>query len=301
MENEVRVDNLGHGAVVTLERVSRPHDAHKEHGRAKKVSDPQSCFFCPGNEHLTPPELDRVISKDGWAMRVFDNKFPAFSRQFERAYGIHEVIVETQDHYSDFSSLSVPGFKQYILLLSRRIKNAYSDRLIEWVLPFKNEGLEAGASLEHSHSQLVGALFVPARTEGKSRQAKGKCRFCEFAKKEGHKLHDGKHWRAVCPHASRFNYEIWILPHRHVRSLCELRAPEADELASMLKRALQSLDEKVGRPPYNIVFNEGPRGMPFHFHIEIIPRLARWAGFEFGAGMTMNSVLPEDAASLLKF
>lgn len=301
MENEVRIDSLGHGAVITMERGARPHDSKREFCRGKKIADPKNCFFCPGNENLTPPELERVAGENGWKMRVFENKFPAFSKQSERSYGIHEVIVETPRHDADFSSLPAGDFEQYLSLLCRRVRKAYSDGLIEWVLPFKNEGLLAGASLEHTHSQLVAASFVPQYVREKSALSSGRCRYCEFSKKEGHMIYEGKGWKALCPNASRFNYEIWILPARHVASLLDLKKSELESLASILRKTLSILDRRVGRPPYNVVFNTGPKGMPFHLHIEILPRLARFAGFEFGSGMNMNSVPPEWAARLFRF
>lgn len=301
MENEVRTDFIGNGAVITVGRGARPHDVKKGFSRAEKTADPAKCFFCPGNEHLTPPEIDRVPGGRGWSLRVFENKFPAFARNFERAYGRHEIIVETPDHGADFSSLSPEAYEEYLGMMRKRINAAYSDKLIEWVLPFKNEGLDAGASLEHSHSQLVAASFVPDYAKEKSALSTGKCKFCEFAKAEKHSLFEDSEWKVICPHASRFNYEIWVLPKKHVRSMCELGKSQRASLALVLRKTLLSLDRKVGRPPYNIIFNEAPRGMPFHMHIEILPRLARWAGFEFGARMNMNSVPPEDAARLLKF
>jgi UDPglucose--hexose-1-phosphate uridylyltransferase len=297
MKNELRKDFLGRQIVVTVARAGRPHD--NPHPRAQKVVPPEKCYFCPGNEHMTPPEIDR-LEKDGkWEIRCFPNKFPAFNSESKKAYGRHEVIVETPDHAKTLSELSVDNLCDYLAMVKKRMESAKQDSRLKYACVFKNEGKHAGASLEHSHTQLVGMDFVPKYIQKLEKKA---ISFAKMQSKEKKStFFENGSFFAFCPKASRFPFEIWILPKFPVSSMLELDEPKLRALAEALKATLGALDAATGFGPYNMLFHSGAfESKSFPFHLEILPRIATWAGFEFATDVIMTSSLPLECAKTLR-
>jgi UDPglucose--hexose-1-phosphate uridylyltransferase len=295
--NELRLDALGHEAILTPQRSRRPKDFATQ--RPVKTTLPSKCFFCPGNEHLTPPEIARIAHGGKWAVRCFPNKFPAFDRGMPKAYGRHEVIVETPGHYKTLSELSEANFADYLELVKRRVEDAYSDPKIKYVQVFKNEGHEAGASLEHSHTQLVAMPRVPFLVERQAALSGGG--FFENLRKSGKKriFAQNAQFFALCPAASRFHFESWIVPKGKISSITALNKAELGALAKILRTVLFRTDCILNFPPYNIIFYFAPPGAKWRMSIQVLPRLSKWAGFEFGTGIVMNSMMPEAAARAL--
>jgi len=295
--NEIRKDIIGRKVVITATRGARPHD-HLPSERMAKTVLPEKCFFCPGNEHLTPPEIDRFERDGKWEVRCFPNKFPAFSSESKKAYGLHEVIVETPFHQKTLSELSEENLFNYISMVKRRMESSARDPKLAYTSVFKNEGKAGGASLEHSHTQLVGMPFVPdyvkklAKKTGKIRMMKKKQLKNVFAQNE--------HFFALCPKAPRYHFETWILPSSNVNSLVALSDGQLRALASILKSVLTAFDAETGFGPYNIIFHSAPHsGGEFPFHLEVVSRLSTWAGFELGTEVVMVSELPEVSAKVL--
>src|SRR3989338_7464432 len=291
------MDEFCNCAIITPHRGKRPEDFATE--RKMKTSLPEKCFFCPGNERLTPPERARVQRGGKWEVRCFENKFPAFKESCPKAYGRHEIIVETPSHYKTISELGVHNVADYLGMVKSRMQEAYKDRRTKYVQVFKNEGHEAGASLEHTHTQLVAMPFVPAGFAARREFSRGgKCAFCRVKKNI---IAQNSHFIAFVPYAARFHFEFWIAPKKHIGSLVRMNAKEVQALAQILKICLSKLDKFVNYPPYNIVYYNAPvPEKDFHMHLCILPRLAKWAGFEHGTGWVMNSVVPEEAAKKLK-
>jgi len=294
---DLRKDYLGRQVVLSVSRAARPHDAPKP--RIQKATPPEKCFFCPGNEHLTPPEIDRIEAAGKWEIRCFPNKFPAFHESSRKAYGRHEVIVETPDHQKTLSELSVENLRNYLVMVKRRMDAAMADPRLKYTCVFKNEGQSAGASLEHSHSQLVGMAFVPKYAQ---KMAKKKERFSKMVEKIGKfSFFENDHFLAFCPKASRFPFESWVAPKEPANSLLELGDGQLLSLAGCLKSALWAIDAELGYKPYNVVFHSSPHDRsPFPFHLEILPRHSIWAGFEFATEIVMSSSVPEECASALR-
>jgi len=295
--NEIRKDAIGRKVVITAVRGARPHDLAPSERPAKTVL-PEKCFFCPGNEHLTPPEIDRIERNGKWEIRCFPNKFPAFSVESKKAYGRHEVIVETPEHQKTLSELSEENLFDYLSMVKRRMKSAMDDPKIAYTIVFKNEGKAGGASLEHSHTQLVSMSFVPdyikklAKKAGKIKKLKNKPIKNVFAK--------NPHFFALCPKAPRYHFETWIAPSADANSLVALSDEELRALASILKSVLTAFDAATGFGPYNIIFHSAPHaGGEFPFHLEVVSRLSIWAGFELGTEVVMVSELPEMSAKVL--
>lgn len=296
--NEVRKDILGRKVVLTAVRAGRPHDQPAP-ARVAKATPPEKCFFCPGNEHLTPPEIDRIAKGNGWEVRVFPNKFPAFTQDSKKAYGRHEVIVETPEHAKSLSELTEENLSDYLSMVKKRMEGARRDEKLLYTIVFKNEGKAAGASLEHSHTQLVGMPFVPDTVKKLGKKTKA---FASLRKKNAKAIvAENAHFFAFCPKASRFHNEAWIVPNEPASSLTELSEDKLRSLASIMKTVLSALDADSGFGPYNIVYHSGPHdGSVFPFHVQILPRLSTWAGFELGTDVVMLSDIPEETAKALR-
>ncbi len=297
MDNRVVKDVLGRQVVQTKMRAKRPHDAPRT--RMQKTILPEKCFFCPGNEHLTPPELERVEEGGKWSVRCFPNKFPAFSPDSKKAYGRHEVIVETPDHQKTLSELPEGQIFACLSLVARRMREAKKDAALKYTCVFKNEGKAAGASLEHSHTQLVGMGFVPKHVAKVGKKAAAVLALPQ--KQSAGVFFQNAHFASLCPKGSRFQHEIWIVPLFHASSLDLLDEAQLRSLAGALKHSLGALDALTGFGPYNMVFHSAPHGEAgFPFHLQILPRLAEWAGFEFATEVVMSSASPKESARLLR-
>ena len=306
---QLRTDFLGRSVVLTPSRLARPHDFVSV-PPVKKTS-PATCYFCPGNEHMTPPEIERVKSADGksggsaegkWLARVFPNAYPAFDKRSKSAYGAHEVIVETPEHALTLSQLDEAGFARYLSLIAKRLRVHAHDRKLKHTAVFKNEWADAGASLEHTHTQLVAMGTVPAAIKREQKVCKTNCPFCLLSIDDRFvKIIDSGPFLAVAPFAPRFNHEVWIIPRAHTASLTDLDETSVAALAKTLRSVLRAQDASLGYPAYNLLFHLAPlREKEYHFRIEITPRLVHWAGFELGSEMVMNSIRPEETATLYK-
>ena len=294
---------------VATERSKRPkdfkHTPRKENYNAK-------CFFCPGNEHLTPPEIYRV-EKDknvGWTVRVFPNKFPAVSPKgkselitdndfftYADSFGYHEVVAETRYHNLQLWDLSKEDFVDILKTFVLRYNDLKSRERIKYVSIFKNFGENGGASLHHSHSQIIATSIVPPLIKEREKVVEKYdscpyCRIIEIEKNSERRCYENETFVAFTPYASLFNFEVWIFPKRHVVEISELNEKELDDFADAYKYILDRLKEID--PDYNVCFVNGTGKV--HFHIEIKPRIAKWAGFEHLGGIVINSVSPEQAA-----
>ncbi|MEM2963332.1 MAG: DUF4931 domain-containing protein [Candidatus Anstonellales archaeon] len=289
-KNKKCIDYLGRTIIISVVRASRPREL-KEF-RPRKVITPEKCYFCPGNEAMTPPESDRIGLEKSWLVRSFPNKYPAVSPNWKDAYGRHEVIVETPDHEKRFSEISFDQMKKFLILLRRRVIEFYKDKKIKYVCVFKNEGLKAGASIEHSHSQIVGLDYIPKEIIEIARHQKEKERYIKKAKK----LWENRSFFSCLPPCPRFHYEVWIIPKKKVRCISEMDDDILFSFGKILLKCVQEIDIKLSYPPYNISFITAPPSLKkMSMHVEIVPRLATWGGFELGGGGYLNSISDEAA------
>jgi UDPglucose--hexose-1-phosphate uridylyltransferase len=290
-----------------VERKNRPMEFKKE----QPISESKTCFFCPGNEHLTPKEIGRVEEKNTWKIRWFPNKFPVVelkgnpkikTKSFLKEgknYGKHEIIAETRNHKKQLSDLSVEHIKEIFDAYILRMKALSKLKDIKYVSIFKNEGSQAGTSLVHAHTQVAALPLIPENVinEVKAVKKYKKCPHCDIIKLESkskRKIIDNKNIIAFAPFASRFNYEAWIFPKRHIKNITGMYDDELYDLAKSLKKTLSKL-KKISTS-YNFFLRYAPQGSNLHFHIEITPRNAKWGGFELSTGAVINSVMPEEAA-----
>ncbi len=304
---ELRKDYiLDRYVIVAAERAKRPHQFAAE----EKAADAKFCYFCPGNEHTTPPEIMRLQENQGWRIRVFANKFPAVQADgcsqlttdnrfytYSHAVGAHEVVVETPDHNSQLADLAVRHIEDVFSVYTSRVLALEQHSGVRFVSVFKNKGREAGCSIEHPHSQIIAYNILPTPIAEKCKAAKqyDSCPYCEIIRREEgstRSVFRGKSVVAFAPYASQYPFELLVLPRRHVLHFSELESDEVSEFAAFLKQALLRLRE-IGAP-YNFYFHYGP----IHFQLVLAPRLekARRAGFELCTGTIINPVPPEDAA-----
>jgi UDPglucose--hexose-1-phosphate uridylyltransferase len=329
---ELRKDPVvGRWVIISTERSRRPTNFTA----VRSQRSAGFCPFCPGSEDKTPPEVYAVRSNgngpngEGWLVRVVPNKFPALQiegsleRRGEGLYdkmngvGAHEVVIEGPAHDQDLADLPVEHIEQVLLAYRERMLDLHRDRRFRYVLIFKNHGDQAGATLEHTHTQLIATPIIPKsiqeELEGGRRyyELKERCVFCDIVQQEttengGRRMVSmNDRFMAIAPFAPRFPFETWILPRRHDASFEVLQEPgEFRDLAWMLKDTLERLNRALDRPPFNFVLHTSPVSDQdleyYHWHIEILPKLTRVAGFEIGSGFYINPTPPEDAAQYLR-
>ena len=318
----------GRWVIVATERATRPTD-FKTNPQIIKSS---FCPFCEGNEDKTPPEIlayrdnGAMPNTSGWRVRVVPNKFPALqiegdqNKRGEGIYdmmsgiGAHEVIIDSPRHIQSLTSLDNGNVEEVLLCYRDRLIDLKNDKRFVYGLLFKNVGASAGASLDHTHSQLIVTPIVPQLVANEMANAKTfyqqreRCLFCDMIQQEidtnSRLVISTDNFVAFAPFASRFPFEIWILPKKHESHFENLQKFELDELAKVLKDALTRLETALDLPPYNYIIHSAPFNIngsdSFHWHIEIIPRLTNIAGFEWGTGFYINPMPPEQAAETLR-
>jgi UDPglucose--hexose-1-phosphate uridylyltransferase len=326
---ELRKDPIiGRWVIIATERGKRPHDFVIEEEEVKGGF----CPFCPGNEHTTPPEIfayrepGTEPNTPGWSLRVVNNKFPALILQgdldrqgegmFDKMAGIgtHEVIIENPDHQTTLTNISIDGFVKVLSAYGERIKTLAEDPRFKYVLIFKNMGRAAGASLEHSHSQLIGLPIVPELVMEELNGSKfyynwkERCVFCDLIRQELQQkvrvVQENEEFVAISPFAPRSPFEVWILPKMHFSSYSHMPEGSYRLLAEIFSETLQRLEKSLGKAPYNFILHIAPIREPelpyYHWHFEIMPKLTLMAGFEWGSGFFINPTPPEDAAQYLR-
>ena len=327
---ELRKDPVtGRWVIIATERAKRPTDFVREKVEIRGVG---FCPFCSGNEAKTPPEIlsyrkdGSARNTPGWSLRVVPNKFPALgiegtlNRQGEGLYdkmngiGAHEVIIETPEHQQTLATMPVRGVEDVLWAYRDRILDLKKDRRFKYALIFKNHGDAAGASLEHTHSQLIALPVVPKFVREEVISAKDyysykeRCIFCDIIRQE---IDDGvrviaenQSFITMAPYAPRFPFEMWILPKTHQSAFEESQKFEFEQLAAMLKDMLMRLDKVLDYPAFNHIIHTSP--IPeasndyYHWHLEIMPKLTKMAGFEWGTGFYINPTPPEESAKFLR-
>jgi UDPglucose--hexose-1-phosphate uridylyltransferase len=188
------------------------------------------------------------------------------------------------------------------------------DVRFKYLMIFKNQGEAAGASLEHSHSQLIATPVIPKRVqeelEGSEKyfEYKERCIFCDIMRQElssGQRIvMETEKFVALEPFAPRFPFETWVLPKKHDNNYINISDDLAEDFSRTLKAVLGKLKAALSDPPYNYVLHtdafSGLAKDYYHWHLEIIPKLTKIAGFEWGTGFYINPVAPEDAATYLR-
>ena len=228
--------------------------------------------------------------------------------------GAHEVIIESPDHMSTLATLPQKAVEEVLWACRDRMLDLKNDRRFRYILLFKNHGEPAGASLEHTHSQLIALPIVPRRVREEVDSAKRyydekeRCIFCDMIRQEidiGDRMILGNdYFIALAPYAPRFPFETWILPRQHSSAFENMPTPYYGSLAEVLRDFLGRLDSALSFPSYNFVVHTSPLGEEindhYHWHIEMMPKLTKVAGFEWGTGFYINPTPPEESARFLR-
>jgi UDPglucose--hexose-1-phosphate uridylyltransferase len=320
---ELRQDPIsGTWVAITVGRAARPEAFLGDAGNPR---GPFGCPFCPGNEHMTPPEVwadrDRGSDPDrpGWQVRAVPNKFPAFAGpppvpqgaangglyRAEPTAGVHEVVVHSTDHQATLAELPEPAVARVMAAWRQRLA-AHRDRRFGAVLVIVNQGRTAGASLEHPHSQVFAIAGRPDRVQAElDRLAGDACAACATvaAERGGPRVvGETGGLLTLCPWASAAPFEALLLPRRH-RPRFEQGGPGDDAaVAAALGDLLRRFAGAAGaEAPYNLVLHSAPPDVEdFHWHLHLLPRLTTYGGFELGTGVVINVVDPDRAAAALR-
>lgn len=330
----------GRTVIVAEERARRPNEFGEVIAASPRDTGPSATFicpFCPGQEHRTPPSVFENAGANGaWQVRVVPNMFPAFavpdvnlpaadfgklspgnaaSPGAERAVGVHEVIIETARHVDRTSALSVSELRDVLEVYAERLRHWCADGRFRYGLVFKNQGPRAGASLTHLHSQFVAMPAVPSNVGREMHRAENEfgrekacpyCRLLQHERAAGARIvldRDG--YVAYCPYASWQPWEVWLLPGQHQPSFERPHSPAAfDRLADVLHELIGRVEAIVPDASYNLLLRTAPwiEGVDgwCHWRIELLPRVASFAGLELAAGIHINPLSPEHAAQQLR-
>jgi len=320
---------VGRWVIIAKNRAKRPHDLVDG-----EIARPSGAFcpFCEGQESHTPHEIAAYRQpgthrdKPGWRVRVVPNKFPALEIEGDlskrgqgmydmmRGVGAHEVIIESPKHVVSTTDLATEGVRDVLWIYRDRLLDVQKDERLVYGMVFKNVGAAAGASLEHTHSQLIVTPIVPINVAEEIAGSqefyryRGRCVYCDMIEQElaceERIVLDTPGFVAFCPFAARFPFETWIVPAQHASHYETLSRPAAEELARVLERVLAKIESALDRPAYNYIIHTAPFDTPalghYHWHIEIIPRVTKTAGFEWGTGFYINPVPPEEAAAFMR-
>ncbi len=323
---EFRKDPItGRWVIISTERARRPDAFQRE---AVPPPHPGTSPFAVGQEAQAQPELLAYHHGEGgaWSLRVVPNRYPALrvegtvEHEGEGMYdqmsgiGAHEVIIETPDPEVSLADLPEARIADLFWAFRDRVNDLKRDFRLRYMVMFKNHGQAAGATIPHSHSQLIALPVVPRFTEeeiaGGLRyfEYRHRCIYCDMAKQELQTQtrvvtsNDG--FVAFAPYASRFPFETWVMPRRHASHFESVTDPEVRQLAATMKQVLQRQDKVLEKPAYNFVIHSSPVQNTaiehYHWHIEIIPRIVRVAGFEWSTGIYINPTAPEEAAAFLR-
>lgn len=327
---ELRRDPIiGQWVSVHTEDSLGPEHYEKEDQTSRHAA---TCQFCPGHEHQTPPEVDAIRKEDSapntpdWQVRVVPNKFPALKIEGdieERTQGIfnmsngvgaHEVLIETPVHDHNLADLTHEEVDDVIKLYQRRLKDLTKDKRFKYIIIFKNYGESAGTSVEHAHSQIIALPMIPKYVLEELEGAKTyydqhkRCVFCDMVKQEYQDqeriLAENDDFIAFCPFVSRYAFEYWIMPKKHHSKFSAMDDKGRYALAGILRETLLRLKNCLSDPSYNYYLHVAPvntgKKEEFHWHIEIVPKLTRTTGFEWGTGFYVVRTSPKAAASYLR-
>ncbi len=332
--SELRFDPLKRRWVIVVpERALTPKDLVRE----PRPAPTRNCPLCPGNERYTGHEIYRIPGPGGsWRVRVVPNRYPvlrvegALERWGQGLYdvvsgiGAHEVIVETPDHHRGLADLGVEEVRDVLFACRARLTDLARDARFRYLMLFKNHHAEAGARLDHSHSQLIAIPEIPSHLATELTSAreyfrqKERCLACDLLRQEleaGERvILDGARFVALAPFASAFPFQVTILPRFHAHDFTALGDEDLVHLAAALRDVLGRLQGVLEDPPYNLALHTSPPAHPragrrgswnsleqdWHWHLEIAPRLTRIAGFEWSTGFHVNPVAPEEAARYLR-
>lgn len=346
---EIRINPIvpTESVLVATARSMRPRKAEEPAPRDTR-QHVDTCPFCRSNEDKTPPQIARFPENNDWQIRIVENLYPVLGNERSQAgfvyglqqaidgYGRHEVIVDHFQHGIAVHEMSREHLARLFHVYQQRMMELYRmDDRLKYVLVFKNFGPAAGASMAHTHSQIIATPVVPQNVydevsySQKYYSRNHQCIFCSLIDEAltfEAKIYDrdsgeivrkidvgqyviekGEKFIAIKPFASRYEWEVHILPLHHQDSYLDASQADLDDLANVMQRTMARLDAVIGGAQYNYFLHSLPQGEEFkschtsyHWHLEICPRTSIPTGFELGSGLFVNTISPEDAARQLR-
>lgn len=323
--SELRQDLVsGDWVVIATGRAKRPDDFAK----AERIKDDKGIEECLFEDPVATGQKKDVLiyhRSDGeWTLRVFPNKYPAFDggskeNLSEGPYyaipgnGYHEVIV-TRDHYRQLALMDVMEIAEVFDAYQDRYLELMNKKDVNYIAIFHNHGKECGASISHPHSQLMAipvvAPYIKLELDGTKKYHKSNrhCAFCVMAEYESKEkkrvVFENEDFIAFCPFASRAAFEVWVTSKKHNPYFERITDKQKVKLAEVFQKALSSIYKALNDPPYNFYIHSSPcdgKDYPhYHWHIEILPHTATWAGFELDTGIEVSTIQPEVAAEYLR-
>ncbi len=317
----------GTWVVYSTKRDERPDFSKRKLQEKENKKDKKNCPFC--KENISSQEKDVLVylkDNGGWSLKVFPNKFPALCSEYKNIHrrehgpfevidgvGYHEVLV-TEDHWKDIPDLEVASVAEIMDAYQERYIALMNRKHIKYICIFKNYGTEAGASIEHPHSQIVAMpvidpdVFRSLSGSEEYYRAHLECVHCtmiEWEKESGKRIiFENEEFIIVCPFVSRVPFEMRIYPKRHLSYFERITDDQKIKLAEAMKFCLSKLKKNLNDPDYNLFLHTAPcNGQTYdhyHWHFEIFPKTNVWAGLELSTGIEVCSVIPERAARMLR-
>jgi len=346
---EIRLNPVvpSESVLVATARSMRPKKAEEPAPRDTRAHV-ETCPFCTGNEHMTPPVIATFPGEKNWEIRIVENLYPVLGddrsnpnlsfglQQTIDGYGRHEVIIDHDRHGMAIHEMSESHLALLFSVYRDRMEQLYqSNRRLRYVLVFKNFGPAAGASIAHTHSQVIAMPVIPDNVQAELTNSRvfhlrdHHCIFCSlidealtfeatiYDRDSGEirrQINVGQYviervgkFIAIKPFASRYEWEVHVLPLRHQSDFLHISKDDLADLARVMRRTMARLDAVLGGAQYNYFLHSLPHDKDFedcaasyHWHIEITPRTSIPSGFELGSGLFVNTVSPEAAAEKLR-
>lgn len=292
------------------------------------------CPFCNLVQYPQEPDVVRLPDDpDNWRLHIFGNKYPAFTAHTEEvrtwnrgpyrameATGFHDVLA-TRWHHEIDASLSILDLALQLEALQIRYQQLMVKPSVNYIQIMKNNGLAAGASLEHPHHQIMTTPVLPNDVHDmmlgaeKYSQQFGVSPFTaaiDFERESGERIvWENDDFLVFCPFASRAPFAMWVAPKVHEPFFQNVTPEHRRSLAAALSQALRRLGQGLNNPDYNYFVHSAPCDdtgfvcnvatfKQFRWYIEILPRFGSHGGFEMGTGMEIVTALPEESAAFLR-
>lgn len=336
---ELRKDPVvGRWVIIATERARRPGNFINP-SKTSFDSDaaPEKCPFCDNQEPATLTLKDERSENpnSAWDVKVVESGTPIvhLKEKFKRrgrglydvvsGYGVHEVVIETPEHIANMADLSVNQIHLVIKAYTLRFQELEKLTNLHYAFVYKNYGWAAGSRpIGHARSQIIASPANPLRVKEKLVGAKrhfvyhDRCLYCDLIRQElkakKRIVMETAFFVALTPFAPRYPFEIWIIPKRHDCDFSKGILGQEEDLALILKNVLTLFKIGLGDPAYNFTiqtspFHSGDKRdkwktieQDYHWHIELMPRLTRVAGFEKGTGFYICAIPPEDTAEFLR-
>lgn len=290
--------------IISEGRNDRPIDYSEKFDPLVKSSYDKSCPFCPRNEKLCAKEKFRVGSKKNWKLRAVNNKYPVLDESLnpkESGFGVHEVLIENRKHNIGWYEFSKKNFFDSFFVAKKRALEISKIKGIKYVMVYKNHGKLGGASLVHSHMQILASKFLPSLVLGEEAYAKKKgCLFCGIVKHKSLVVYENKNFLVVSPYWASYPFEMWVVSKRHYTNLFSQKDFILREFCDAVYNLMQKVKRKIGKLPFNLIFHYYPASEKSgHFHAEFAPRVKFEASVEQGFGVKVNTVSPNRAWKIL--